>query len=291
MTSSQFYAVGLLAAALFPVGCADAARPVEPTTVPDATSSVQIFSMRGSVTDTAYRSLSGATVEITDGPRAGTATPVDEHGFFSMPGTFTGTVMVKASKDGYIPQTQAVAPVWRPGPPLPVEQQRWVAFYLELPGPSINIAGEYSLRWTVDNACTHWPEAARVRNYTTTITPVGRTSFRARLSDARFFSTVPCPVGRPLETCSYNQFAIGVAGDYVSMFIGIIEQLSDTSFLIFEAAAAGRFGFDGITTQANGFLEYCTAEPFLIDQGDWACPTGAAVQCDSANHQLALVRR
>lgn len=289
MTPSQFYAVGLLAAALLAVGCTDAAAPVRPTpTVPDATPSVQIFSLRGSVTDTAYRSLSGATVEIIDGPRAGTVTTVDEHGYFSMPGTFTGTVTVKASKDGYVSQTQAVAPVWRPGPPLPGEQQRWVAFYLELPGLSIDIAGEYSLRLTVDNACTNWPEAARLRNYTATIIREGRTSFRAGLSDARFFSTVPCPVG---QTCTHDRFGIGVAGDYASMFIGIIEQLSDTSYLIFETAAAGRFGTDGITTQLNGFLEYCTAEPFLIDQGDWACPSGAAIQCDSANHQLALVRR
>src|SRR5262245_21254593 len=150
MTPSQFCVAGLLGAALFPMGCTDAAAPVQPTPPPVTPPAPLVFSLNGSVTDTAYQSLVGARVEVVDGPQAGTVATVDDHGHFSMPGTFTGTVSLRASSDGYISQTQAVSAMVRPGLPFPADTQiqRWVTFYLELPYPSINIAGEYSLRLT-----------------------------------------------------------------------------------------------------------------------------------------------
>jgi hypothetical protein len=281
--------VGLVAGALLFLGCGDGKSPVQPT--PPVAPELSTFSLSGYVVDTAYRPLGGSNVQVVAGPRAGMATTTDEAGRFSMPGTFTGTVTVTASRDGYLPETRAIPPPNVPLPPLS-EGGRWEAqFYLAPIGPSADIAGVYTLTFTADSACTNLPAVARTRSYTATIVPDSRSHFHARLSDARFFSTSPCPPGRPPETCTYNQFGIGIAGDYAGIGIGIVEQLGEAGYLVFEAGAEGSFGAIGITAPLNGSVEYCPGEPYLIDQGDWACPGSAGVQCDSRNHQFALVRR
>ena len=224
MKSFRLDAIGLIAVSLFALGCTASSAPSSQPTRTEAPPVVLTFSLRGSVTDTAYRSLSGAIVEVLDGPGAGTVATVDGHGHFSMPGTFTGTVMVRASKDGYVTQTQAVAVVWRPGVPVTAEFQRWVAFYLESPDPPTNIAGEYSLSLIVDGACSGWPRDAQSRHYTAMISQNtnSRTSFRARLGGARFYSGLACP-GAPPDLCPGYSVSIGVAGNYASIFLNIIE--------------------------------------------------------------------
>ena len=173
------------------------------------------------------------------------------------------------------------------------DRRRWVAFYLEGPDPPTNIAGEYSLNLTVDgSACINWPAEARSRHCTATISPNtnSRTSFRARLGGASFYSKA-CPGAPPDVWCPGYSVNIGVAGNYASFFLGVLEQLSETTYLIVEAGGAGPWSA-GITTPVNGYLEYCSAEPVLIDQGDWTCPVGGAVAaCESTNHQLAFVTR
>jgi hypothetical protein len=277
---------------LVSLGCGDAKVPVEPTPPPVAPA-LQDFQLSGAVSDTANRPLAGSKVEVVDGSRAGTVATTDESGRFSMPGTFTGNITLRASKDGYIPETRLL---FRPGPPLPPGNAggAWgVAFHLEPLGPSANLAGEYTLTLTADRTCSNLPAEARTRTYTATIVPSfgSQTSFTATLSDARFFSTVPCPVGRPPETCSYNRLGIGVAGDYASISAAPVEQLSETTYLAFTAGSEGVFGPTGITAPMHGSFLYCPSEPYQIDQGTWACPGSGGVECDSDNHQLTLVRR
>ena len=150
----------------------------------------------------------------------------------------------------------------------------------------------YTLTLTADRACTNLPVEARTRTYTATVVPGGRSSyFLARLSDARFLSTVPCPPGRLPESCTYNQIGIGLAGDYASIGVGIVEQLDGTTSLVFGAGAEGSVGPMGITAPLYGQFLYRPGEPALIDQGTWGCVASAGVQCDSRNHQLTLVRR
>ncbi|HEX2462836.1 MAG TPA: hypothetical protein VHJ58_22055, partial [Vicinamibacterales bacterium] len=97
--------------------------------------------------------------------------------------------------------------------------------------------------------------------------------------------------GRPPGTCTYNRLGIGVAGDYAGINFGIVEQLGETTYLVFSAGAGGSFGPAGITAPLSGSVEYCPSEPAQIDQGTWACLGNAGVQCDSQDHQLTLVRR
>jgi hypothetical protein len=166
--------------------------------------------------------------------------------------------------------------------------------YLQPLGPSADMAGVYILTLTADRACTNLPAELRTRTYTATIAAGGPGFFAAKLSDARFFSTVPCPPGRDPQSCSYNRFGIGIAGDYASIYLGFIEQLTETTYLVLSAGTAGSVGPIGITSPLHGYFLYCSSEPVQIDQGEWVCQASAGDQgvlCDSENHQLTLIRR
>lgn len=282
---------------LFSLGCGDTQLPVQPTpSLPAPTP--QVFSLSGSVRDTARRPLGGSRVEVIDGQRASMVTTTDETGRFSMPGPFTGTVTVTASKDGYVPATTTVPTNPPPNRPLPPgEVRRWdFNFSLQPHGPSANIAGVYTLTLTADSACTNLPDEARTRTYTATIVPTSgsTTSFLARLSDARFFS-------------SYSTFGIQTAGDFARFGVwgtpfdvdvgyddpgpGIVEQVRETTYLAIGGSTGASFGPSGITAPFDGYFEYCPSETALTG-GQW-CLASARVQyhCDSHNHQLTLVRR
>jgi hypothetical protein len=63
-------------------------------------------------------------------------------------------------------------------------------------------------------------------------------------------------------------------------------------YLVVTAGIGGTVDPGRIVTPVSGSLLYCPREPFLIDQGTWACPDGAGgVDCESNNHQLRLVTR
>jgi hypothetical protein len=262
--------------------------PAAPAPAPSAERS---FSLSGGVSDTAFRELAGARVEVVDGPSAGRVATTDQWGHFNLPGTFTGTVQLMASKDGYQAQTksyQLLGPLERYPPGSQI--QGWVAFYLELPVPSANISGQYSFTLTADSACTGLPAEARTRTYTTTIAPDRPTGFLGRLSGARFLSLGNCP---PLpDACTVNWFRLGTAVDDVGGYIMAIEQLSTTEYLIVSGVIDGSYRPQGITASLNGSLLHCSGEPYQIDIGEWWCPSGtASVQCDSTNHRLDLIRR
>jgi hypothetical protein len=253
------------------------------------------FSLSGSVSDTASRPLGGSRVEVIGGPRAGTAVTTDEVGRFSMPGTFTGTIRVTASKDGYVSKTNTVSLAGLPlPPPQPGEVRNWgTGFALEPLGTSLNIAGLYTLRLTADSACTNLPTEVRTRTYTATVVPTASSHFVASLSDARFLSPTPwCNAHPPGLTCSYNTIGIGIAGDYANLGVsGIVEQLGQEGYVALTAGAEGSFGATGITTPLSGSFLYCPSEPYQIDIGEWACRASTGVDCYSRNHQLSLIRR
>jgi hypothetical protein len=258
---------------LFSLGCGDGQAPVQPTPSVLSATTLAEFSLSGDVYDTAARPLGGARVEITSGPSAGTVTTTDETGRFSMSGTFTGAIAVTVSKNGYVPATRTFS------------QHVGHVFSLEPIGPSVNLAGVYTLTLTADSACTRLPDAARTRTYTATIVPGPRsTSFLVRLSDARFFST--------------HNVAMGVAGDFANFATwasvnggpGIVEHVGETTYVAIEGGGRGLFGASGMTAPFEGYFLYCPSEPALTLDGA-LCSVSSAVQCDSDHHQLTLVRR
>jgi Carboxypeptidase regulatory-like domain len=268
---------------LLSLGCGDGNSPVQPTP-PLPAPTPQVFSLSGSVRDTASRPLGGSRVEVIDGQGAAAGTTTtDEAGRFWLPGTFTGMVTVTASKDGYIPETATVAPR-HPLPPLPPgEVGRFdISLSLEPRGPSANIAGVYTLTLTADSACTNLPDEARTRTYTATIVPGYRsTTFLGRLSDARIVSLPFSPY-----------FEIGIAGDFANASVRIVEQLGETTYLAIEGGAAVSVGPSGFTAPFSSYFLHCPNEPAWSSGEYWWCGAGVqGVECNSPRNQLTLVRR
>lgn len=248
------------------LGCEDAHLPVQPTPSRPESTAQAAFSLSGEVYDIAGRPLGGSRVEVTSGPRAGAVTTTDEAGQFLMPGTFTGAIAVTVSKSGYGSATKLFTEFVRH------------TFELEPLVPGVNIAGTYTLTFDADDVCTNLPDEVRTRTYTATIIPGGRSSlFAAGLSGGRFF------IG------AYG-LRIGVVGDYAGIYVGIIEQLSDTTYFMIEGRAGGTFNPTGVTIPLNGAVEYCASQPTQVDQGTWACLAKPAIRCDSLNHHLTLLR-
>ena len=120
------------------------ASPAAPTIVVPPTN-ITLF---GAVSDTAFRPLSGARVEIVEGSQAGWFTTSAADGRFSIAFTSTNVVTVRATKDGYASATMSVRP------PSGI----FLSFYLSPPEP-VNIAGTYTVTFAADGACTGLPDA------------------------------------------------------------------------------------------------------------------------------------
>jgi Carboxypeptidase regulatory-like domain len=271
-------------------GCGDGKSPVQPSADPYA-SLFPAFALSGYVVDTAYRPIAGSRVEIVAGPRTGTVEITDEDGKFTMEGIFTNPVTVRASKDGYQPETRIVPPPRVPVTRL-VEGGMWqVQLYLAPAGPLPDLAGTYTMTITADNTCTNFPAEARTRHYTATVVPGDRPgSFRGTLSDARFAQVVPCPPV-PGLSCMHNNIGMGNAGDYTWVGFSIIEQLGEHTYLVVSAGAGGSIGPAGGAAPLEGFLQYCETEPTQVDQGLSMCPADIYAPCESGRHQLTLAPR
>lgn len=282
---------------LFAAACEDGKSPVQPT--PSTPVSPQpapplVFSLSGSVQDTASRPLAGVRVEVIAGDRSGTFETTDSNGRFRMPGTFTGTVTLAGSKDGYHQESQTL--------PYPQTLRRlpslenlnlWTNLSLQPDGPPANITGEYTLTITADRSCSTLPDEVRARTYSVTIVPGERpTAFRGRVSDGRFIPESPC-VGRPPDSCIHNYVEIGMAGDFASFWTRILEQLSETIYVVIDGGVSAPFAPSGISAPLNAQFIYCPVRP-LFNGDYWTCPADAdagGVECNSAKHQVTLVQR
>ena len=243
-------------------------------------------SISGNVSDTAFRPLAGARIEVVDGPQAGLATVADASGSFTLVGDLDGNTQLRASKDGHVAVTTTPAASCPPcNPP------RYISFSLELVAPSVNIGGNYSLTFTADPACTAIPSELRTRAYAATVTPTSyrpETSFEVTLANGTFLE-------------HYKSLWIGVAGNYVASWLGdahgqpgVVERVAPNAYLAIEGSASGSAAADASTISMTlaGFIEY-------REQGsemgtDYACrnvPVGPVARCSSNNHQVLLTRR
>jgi hypothetical protein len=280
-------AVVLLVLAMAP-GCGSS-HPTSPLTPSTGASQVQVQqqSVAGYVGDTAFRSVAGARVEVLDGPQAGMVLTTDGNGQFSYAGTFATAVTLRASKDGYIAltkTTQTSTPGGRP----------WVYFQLEVLGPPVNIAGDYTLTFIAGDACTGLPNELRTRSYAATIAPRSNpltrpdTSFTLTAGGARFFD-------------AFNQFPIGVAADYAAFMVyngedfGLVEQIAPKEYLGFYGEARASVGASPVSTISmtfDGVIDYCA---LTSDSGwNYTCSSSLAIahaSCKSKNHRLTLTRR
>jgi hypothetical protein len=213
--------------------------------------------VKGSVSDTAFRHLEGARVEVVDGPQAGMSTIADANGSFSFSGTFDDATRFRATKDGHLAATQVSRPNM---------SGRFLVFSLEVLAPPVNMAGDYTLTFIADSACVGLPDEVRTRTYVATITPWSSTSFNVALSGASFLP-------------SRDSFPIGVAGDYITFWFAdpaIVEQIAANTQVELYGSAGASVGTSAVSTIAvswDGEFEYSQTE------------------CESKNHQLILTRR
>ena len=251
------------------IGCGDtkSPSPLQPT------SPVQ-SSLSGDVQDTAFRGLSDARVEITEGAQAGAFATTEAYGLFRIPGVFSGTISVRASKDGYVTATQRLQ--------VPTNQD--LVFHLEAAGPSVDMTGVYTLTLLADSTCTALPDIARKRTYQVAIGPNPRSPFlyEGILSGATFY-----------QSHDFH-FDIGVSGTTARLVIGeygrgVTEDLGASTVEIWgqmdpsmnDSSSAGSFG---------GAFTYCNALPSTNWGTDFSCPVRPAY-CEASNHQFTLTRR
>ena len=239
--------------------------------------------MKGTVSDTAFRHLPGAVVEVLDGPQAGLSTTSDARGEFSFTGVFDDATRFRATKEGHVTAIRTLGAFCAPCNP-----NRWVHFAMEVLDTSISIAGDYTMTFVADGRCTMLPEDMRSRTFRATISQAQSTTW------ANPYSTVR--VGGATFFKGWDIVEMGVAGDYVAFWLEtLVEQIAPTTFLAFAgqaAASIGRSDLSTIVLPFTGSIEYCVIGS---EQDEFpACfqnRTLARARCDSNNHQLILTRR
>jgi hypothetical protein len=266
------------------LGCsADPSSPTAPTaanvsTATAPTAPIGSIVINGTVFDTAYRPLPGATVEVLDGPQAGLSVTAGPRGLFSLNGIFDATTRFRATANNHVVATKTLQPFCARCQP-----NWWVHFTLDVPESPVNLAGDYALNFAANPGCTMLPEEMRSRTFTATIpaTSLATPTDGLRISGATFFE-------------DWDTIGVGVAGNYVGLWLEtLVEQIAPNTFLAFAGEASGIF--DASSSAAfelrfDGAIEYCVT---AADKGRFPdCHGGPATtrRCQ-ASHQLTLTRR
>jgi Carboxypeptidase regulatory-like domain/IPT/TIG domain len=224
----------------------------------------------GRVIDFRSRPLSGATVEVVDGPHAGTSATTDAQGQFSLTGTFDETTQFRASREGYVPATgRSSSDCDRPC------AVRSISFQLLVLASTVNMAGHYTLTFIADGACPALPSELRTRTYPATITAAGNGwGFNLAVSGASVSN-----LGYP---------PIIVVRDVVEFYFDddhnipyLVEPIAPNASLEITGYAAAPVGPSGVTTISTPFSGYI----------EYAGPP-QSVRCGLLkNHRLILTRQ
>ena len=274
-------------------GADGAVTPTAPSTVGASPQSVAPLAttvqLRGFVTDTAFRAIAGARIEVLDGPSAGYVAVSGDSGEFVLSGMLTAATQFRATKEGHQTRTQpwncSVAVCLGTGGAQP-----WLGFYLTVLEASVNIAGDYTLTFTAAGTCTDLPDIARTRSYRAAVT--------ARPADGR--SAIP---GFDLKVIgpvvgNMTGFPIGVAGNRLNLWLHarhdppVVEDLGGNTYLAFSGGAettVATSGMNPISAAFDGWIEHVVLTSPL---GLWYWPQQATSKatCDSSNHRVTLIR-
>jgi hypothetical protein len=261
---------------------APAPQPTPPTTA--------ISVMRGAVSDTAFRPIPGAFVEVLDGPDVHATASVQSDGLVMMFGTFERTTRFRAGAEGYESVVQTCAE-----PCNGFNQTLWIFFQLRpLSPPAIDLAGQYTLTATASESCSMLPEESRTRSYGVTLT-------------ARMRPGTPDVLGYWLSFESeavvdwLRQGYVGVAGNDVRSYWtggegelpGLIESLGDNRYVTFLGTVDASLNPGSRRSQTlmfDGSIEYLEVESPLTRFG-----LGGRVlsrqSCTSSDHRVLLTAR
>jgi hypothetical protein len=291
MTALSHRLAILFSLGLGATACSDGVGTVSPT-APTATVAPAVEFIRGWVRDTAIRPLSGARVELLTGPQAGLVVTTDGTGEFSFTATVEDGSRLRANKEGHLSADVTLGPVCNGCPGRP---GRSVGFFLQVPNAPAAIAGDYTLTFSADPACTTLPETLRSRTLEVTIapspfvlgsTPEVTTSFQVTPRAGAFSGRI-------------RFFWVNVAGDFIALRFGdssdpaVIESVVPEGHVAFAGRAAVSVvdPFKSVVTPFTGSIEYC-ANPEIGEEGyRCAAPATSRARCDSSSHQLVLTRR
>ena len=287
-----YYALLFIVAAAF-AGCSGSTSgsPTAPSAV-SSSPAAQSVQLHGFVLDTGFRTLSGARIEVVDGPSAGTSVLSGDDGQFVVSGTFNAETRFRATKDGHESRTQpwncSVAVCLGAG-----SAQPWLGFYLSVAEPTANIAGNYVMTVTADTACASTlPELARNRTYRVLITPQsvdGRSTIPGFYLGLDGVSTLGMLSG----------FQIGAAGNHMSMWLdgrhdpSIVEDLGNNTYLAFSGTADVDIADAGVSTinaTFDGWIEQVTLTSPLQQWYFPLPPLVSRATCDSTHHRITLAR-
>jgi hypothetical protein len=279
-----------LGLALLISGCSDPrpALPTSPTILPNPFPSTT--PLAGIVFDSAERPLSGARVEVLDGPQAGQWTVTDGTGRYGFNGAFDDATRFRATMTGHVPaigtrgaRCGSCNPNW------------WLFFFLQPEGASADLTGDYTLTIVADPACAVLlPAPARERTYTVRIAHAvypqrpPETTFTLTVDAASFLS-------------GYGGLDVWVAGSAVTAEVGdlhgapgLVEQVAEKTYLTFggSISAAVTTPFQ-ITGTFDGLIEQCELSEAW--GGRRNCTSGPMVSrvssCESVRHQLTFSRQ
>ena len=242
------------------------------------------FTMRGEMRDTRNLPISGAQVQVV-APSRGTVALTDENGEFVLPWPFSGTVTVRASKEGFYARER---PVPEPGSP---RRPVFLRFDLEAIDRPIVVAGMYQMTLTAANECTQLPNVARQRTYRAQVFPTSQVgSFTVSLLDGDFpYSSVFSSevLGEPLRTLRVH---IVTELDWGNPVTSIVERIGPDMLLEFTGSADFPLGAHSAAAAFDGTFTVCPAETAVSDRTPYRCPI-QPVTCRSANHRLAWTRQ
>jgi hypothetical protein len=245
-------------------------------------------SVAGQVTDAAWRPLSGARIEVANGPDAGKFIVTDGSGEYRLSGRFDESTQFRASKSGHADATMQLPPECAQCNP-----HWWIYFALESLAPHADLSGRYELTFTAAESCSGLPEELRRRTYDATLTPYQGSGAAA---NSQFTVDVAAPA-LPL----LNSFLIGVAGNYLAFWLGdlhgapgLAEQLAPNVYIGIGGAgeaSVATSGLSSISARFDGFIDACEIN---APSQRLSCRDEATVmksRCESGEHRITLTRR
>ena len=279
--------VTLIAASL---GCGGEGSPSAPSALPGpqpapAAAAAVLRPLFGYVSDTAFRSVAGASVEVVSGQHAGLVTMSDASGRFSFDQDVASPSTVRATKDGYAVGTRTSV--------FLTDGRAYVSFSLASINPPVAIAGSYTLTITADSTCAALPDDVRTRTYPATVavatssTAPANTRFDGKVTGGQFAPFL-------------NLFWIGVFGDYVTISTegegpSLAEHLGGNRYVAFYGSGAASVGTGLVSTISvpfAGTIESCELASPIGPYYDCAAAVGAVRrECRSTSHLLTLTRR
>ncbi|MGE0360023.1 MAG: carboxypeptidase-like regulatory domain-containing protein [Vicinamibacterales bacterium] len=274
-----FAAVFAVAACALTTGCSGspgARPPLAPTVAPTA------VGMRGTVSDTAHRSLAGALIEVLTGPHAGLTTRSGNRGEFSFAGTFDDTSTFGATLDGFAPAVVPLGPYCERCNP-----NRWAHFALVTLAATTDISGRYVMTIAAGPECVGLPEPARVRTYEV---EMPRTADGGGTSTGYVWAKA---TGAEL-VAPWDGFQAGVSGTRAGFWYEILaERIAPDAYLFYNVSASATVGVgapEHIEAAADGRITYCEGADGDFDACFHASSAARVSYC-SGRHGVTMVRR